>query len=95
MVDAARRGTALYLSIGSAYQALQLAEMGLEEVGDDTELLAGAARAAWLAGLLDDAVALRPPLARPGRHGHRPGRRAVPADPAGLGDRRDRPRCRR
>jgi DNA-binding CsgD family transcriptional regulator len=56
LVDAARRGTALYLSIGSAYQALQLAEMGLDEVSDDTELLAAAARAAWLAGLLDDAL---------------------------------------
>jgi len=56
MVDAARRGAALYLSIGSAYQALQLAEMALDEVGDDAELLGAAARAAWLAGLLDDAV---------------------------------------
>jgi DNA-binding CsgD family transcriptional regulator len=56
MVDAARRGARLYLAIGSAYQALQLAETGLEEVGDDAELLAAAARAAWLAGLLDDAV---------------------------------------
>ncbi|MEV4759954.1 AAA family ATPase [Micromonospora sp. NPDC049559] len=56
MVEAARRGTGLYLSIGSAYQALQLAELGLGEVGDDAELLGGAARAAWLAGLLDDAV---------------------------------------
>ena len=56
MVAAARRGTALYLSIGSAYQALQLAETGLGEVPDDTELLAAAARAAWLAGLLDDAL---------------------------------------
>lgn len=56
MVAAARRGTALYLSIGSAYQALQLAEMGLAEAGDDTGLLAAAARAAWLAGLLDDAI---------------------------------------
>jgi len=56
MVAAARRGTQLYLAIGSAYQALQLAEMGLEEVGDDAELLGGAARAAWLAGLPDDAV---------------------------------------
>ncbi|MQA86782.1 MAG: AAA family ATPase [Streptosporangiales bacterium] len=55
MVDAARRGTALYLSIGSPYQALRLAEMGLDEAGEDIELLAGAARAAWLAGLLDDA----------------------------------------
>jgi DNA-binding NarL/FixJ family response regulator len=56
MVAATRRGAAAYLSIGSAYQALQLAEMGLEEACDDTELLAAAARAAWLAGLLDDAV---------------------------------------
>jgi DNA-binding NarL/FixJ family response regulator len=56
MVAAARRGTALYLSIGSAYQALQLAETGLDEVPDDTDLLAAAARAAWLAGLLDDAL---------------------------------------
>ena len=56
MVAAARRGTALYLSIGSAYQALQLAELGLDEVPDDTDLLAAAARAAWLAGLLDDAL---------------------------------------
>jgi DNA-binding CsgD family transcriptional regulator len=56
MVAAARRGAALYLSIGSAYQALQLAEMGLEEVPEDPELLSAAARAAWLAGLLDDAV---------------------------------------
>ena len=56
MVAAARRGSALYLSIGSAYQALQLAETGLGEVPDDTELLAAAARAAWLAGLLDDAL---------------------------------------
>jgi DNA-binding CsgD family transcriptional regulator len=56
MVAAARQGAALYLSIGSAYQALQLAEMGLSEAGDDTALLAAAARAAWLAGLLDDAL---------------------------------------
>jgi len=56
MIAASRRGTALYLSIGSAYQALQLAEMGLDEVPDDTDLLAAAARAAWLAGLLDDAL---------------------------------------
>src|SRR5439155_1229818 len=56
MVDAARRGTESYLAIGSAYQALQLAELGLDEVGDDLQLLAGAARAAWLADLLDDAT---------------------------------------
>ncbi|MEU4419686.1 AAA family ATPase [Actinoplanes sp. NPDC024001] len=56
MVAAARRGAALYLSIGSTFQALQLAEMALDEVPDDTGLLASAARAAWLAGLLDDAL---------------------------------------
>jgi DNA-binding CsgD family transcriptional regulator len=56
MIAAARRGTAVYLSIGSAYQALQLAEMGLDEAPDDNDLLAAAARAAWLAGLLDDAL---------------------------------------
>ncbi|MEU4625815.1 AAA family ATPase [Actinoplanes sp. NPDC023801] len=61
MIEAARRGAALYLSIGSAYQALQLAETGLDELPDDTELLGYAARAAWLAGLLDDAL----------RHGRR------------------------
>ncbi|MEV0839767.1 AAA family ATPase [Actinocatenispora sera] len=56
VVAAARRGAPLYLSIGSAYQALQLAEAGLDEVPDDVELLCYAARAAWLANLLDDAV---------------------------------------
>jgi DNA-binding NarL/FixJ family response regulator len=56
MIAAARRGTALYLSIGSAYQALQLAEMGLDELPEDVELVSGAARAAWLAGMLDDAI---------------------------------------
>jgi DNA-binding NarL/FixJ family response regulator len=56
MVAAARRGAVLYLSIGSAYQALQLAEMGLEEEGEDLLLLSAAARAAWLAGLLDDSA---------------------------------------
>src|SRR2546423_2178708 len=56
LVSAARRGTASYLAIGSAYQAVQLAEMGLDELGDDPELLAGAARAAWLADLIHDAT---------------------------------------
>jgi DNA-binding NarL/FixJ family response regulator len=56
MVAAARRGAALYLSIGSAYQAMELADMALDEVGDDTELLGLAAQAAWLASLLDDAA---------------------------------------
>src|SRR2546423_3619481 len=56
MVAAARRGTESYLAIGSAYPARQPAPMGLDEVGDDLQLLAGAARAAWLADLLDDAT---------------------------------------
>jgi DNA-binding CsgD family transcriptional regulator len=56
MVAAARRGAGEYLDLGSAYQALQLAELGLQEVANDAELLAAAARAAWLAGLLDDAT---------------------------------------
>jgi len=55
MVDAARRGSAAYLAIGSPFHALQLAELGLEEAPDDTDLLGAAARAAWLAGLPDDA----------------------------------------
>src|SRR3954447_26911534 len=52
MLAAARLGSATYLATGSALQALQLAEMGLEERAEDTDLLATAARAAWLAGLL-------------------------------------------
>jgi DNA-binding CsgD family transcriptional regulator len=56
MIDASRRGARLYLSIGSAFQALRLAEMGLDELPEETELLSLAARAAWLAGLLEDAV---------------------------------------
>ncbi|WP_244872299.1 AAA family ATPase [Catellatospora sp. TT07R-123] len=56
MVGAARRGAQLYLAIGSAYQALQLAEMGMAEEPEDLALLSAAARAAWLAGLLDDAA---------------------------------------
>jgi DNA-binding CsgD family transcriptional regulator len=57
MVDAARRGSVEYLEQGSTYQALQLAELGLSEADDDPKLLAVAARAAWLAGLLLEATA--------------------------------------
>jgi DNA-binding CsgD family transcriptional regulator len=56
MVVAARAGAARYIAQGSTYQALQLAELGLSEADDDTELLLVAARAAWLAGLLDEAA---------------------------------------
>ncbi|MFC5000304.1 ATP-binding protein [Dactylosporangium cerinum] len=72
MVEAARRGLATYLAMGSPYQALQLAEMGLDELPDDVELLACGARAAWLAGLLDDAQELgRRWLAAAGTRGER------------------------
>jgi DNA-binding CsgD family transcriptional regulator len=56
MIEAARKGARSYLRAGSTYQALQLAELGLSEAPDDLELLATAARAAWLAGLSEDAV---------------------------------------
>jgi DNA-binding CsgD family transcriptional regulator/tetratricopeptide (TPR) repeat protein len=56
MVDEARAGARDSLALGSSYQALQLAETGLAEVPDDEELLSLAARAAWLAGLPDDAL---------------------------------------
>jgi DNA-binding CsgD family transcriptional regulator len=55
VLQAARQGSAVYLGMGSAFQALQLAETGLEEACDDPDLLATAARAGWLAGLWDDA----------------------------------------
>jgi len=55
MLRAAREGSTAYLAMGSAFQALQLAETGLEEDPDDPGLLRNAARAAWLAGLSDDA----------------------------------------
>jgi ATP/maltotriose-dependent transcriptional regulator MalT len=58
MVAAAREGALRSLHSGSSYQALQLAELGLSEIGDDAELLAIASQAAWLSGLLVDAHAL-------------------------------------
>ena len=57
MLVAARDGSTAYLAMGSAFQALQLAEIGLEEDADNRQLLRNAAHAAWLAGLLDDADA--------------------------------------
>jgi DNA-binding CsgD family transcriptional regulator/tetratricopeptide (TPR) repeat protein len=56
MVAEARLGARDSLALGSSYQALQLAETGLAEAPDDLELRAMATRAAWLAGLLDDAL---------------------------------------
>ncbi|MGH9188189.1 MAG: helix-turn-helix transcriptional regulator [Acidimicrobiales bacterium] len=55
MVAAAREGALRYLELGSSFQALLLAELALSEIDADLDLLALASRAAWLAGLLDDA----------------------------------------
>ncbi|MDQ6696161.1 MAG: AAA family ATPase, partial [Actinomycetota bacterium] len=57
MIAAAREGARRSLESGSTFQALQLAELGLDEACDDPELLRIASRAAWLAGLLPDALA--------------------------------------
>ncbi|MGH9247026.1 MAG: ATP-binding protein [Acidimicrobiales bacterium] len=56
LVAAARLGAHEYLNLGSTFQALQLAELGLSEVDDDLDLLSVAARSAWLAGLVAEAV---------------------------------------
>ncbi|MBA3281998.1 MAG: AAA family ATPase [Acidimicrobiia bacterium] len=56
MVDLARRGSERYLALGSSYQALELAELGLSESHQDLALRSSATRAAWLSGLFDDAV---------------------------------------
>ena len=56
LVDLARRGAEHYQSIGSSYQALGLAELGLSESDGDMDLRFAAARAAWLSGLHDDAI---------------------------------------
>ena len=52
VVDAARRGAAVHLRTGSTYEALRLAELGLQEVDADAVLLELAMRAAWACGLL-------------------------------------------
>ncbi len=80
MVDLARRGAEHYLAIGSTYQALQLAELGLTEACDDVALRASAARAAWLASLYPDAI----------EHGERLRALAVAADDLELTSRADR-----
>ncbi|MGH9209923.1 MAG: helix-turn-helix transcriptional regulator [Acidimicrobiales bacterium] len=56
MIEESRLGAHSLLAHGSSYQALQLAECGLSEAEDDVDLLAVATRAAWLAGLHDDAA---------------------------------------
>ncbi len=56
VVDAARRGAAVHLRTGSTYEALRLAELGLQEVDADAALLELAMRAAWACGLLASAA---------------------------------------
>jgi DNA-binding CsgD family transcriptional regulator len=56
LVATARRGAREYRAVGSTYQALELAELGLSEAEDDIELRALAADAAWYAGIIPDAV---------------------------------------
>lgn len=80
MVDLARRGAKRYLAIGSTYQALELAELGLTEACDDIELRASAAQAAWLGSLYTDAI----------EHGERLRALAVAADDRELVSRADR-----
>src|SRR5262245_1451384 len=55
MVDEARIGAHESLALGATSQALQLAEPGRAEVPDAIDLRGTAARAAWLAGQLDEA----------------------------------------
>ncbi len=57
VVSAAREGSAMSHQRGATDPALPLAALGLAEADEDERLLAVAARAAWLAGLLPDAVA--------------------------------------
>jgi len=56
LLELAHEGTRHYQAIGSSYQALSLAELGLSEADGDMELRTAAARAAWLAGLHDVAI---------------------------------------
>ena len=56
VVEAARRGANVHLRNGSTYEALRLAELGLQEVEADALLLELAARAAWACGLTDSAL---------------------------------------
>lgn len=56
MVELAREGVPYYLAQGCTHQALRLAIDALDERPDDADLLAGAARAAWLLGGVHDAA---------------------------------------
>lgn len=56
LLEAARAGAVRYLQTGSTWQALRMAELGLNEAGDDPLLLETAARAAWALNLHDSAI---------------------------------------
>lgn len=56
MVEEARLGAHESLARGSSYQALQLAEMALDEAEDNLDLLSLATRAAYLTGVIDEAA---------------------------------------
>jgi DNA-binding CsgD family transcriptional regulator len=56
VIDAARCGAAVHLRTGSTYEALRLAELGLQEAEADAELLELATRAAWACGMTDSAL---------------------------------------
>lgn len=54
-VELARRGVEEFMDAGQTFAALRLADEALREEPDDESLLYSATRAAWLAGLLDEA----------------------------------------
>ena len=56
MLAAVRRAATDALRRGAAYQALELAELGIGEAPEDSSLNELATRASWLVGALDDAA---------------------------------------
>lgn len=56
MLTAVQRAATAALRRGAAYQALELAELGLSEAPDDSSLNELATRASWLVGALDDSA---------------------------------------
>ena len=56
MLEAVQRAATDALRRGAAYQALELAELGLSEAPEDSTLNELATRASWLVGVLDDAA---------------------------------------
>ncbi len=56
MLEAVQRAATDAMRRGAAYQALELAELGLSEAPEDSKLNELATRASWLVGALDDAA---------------------------------------